>query len=135
MERNNSFRAIFDTIGTEQGQQVLVPLWRNSATAIAERRFMFELLTFMKRAHVSSSPEVSQCIEKCAQHYVKVLEVEEGRQKSLLENIQVMTDRSTAEVDRLRIKIQNLFMQQTEEVGAQKEVSKPGGVHSVMAEH
>ncbi len=84
---------------------------------------MFELLAFIKRAGVSNSAEVDDCIQKCSQHYGEILEQEEGRQQALLENIQGLAEKCVNGIEAVRDKIEKLFQQQTDEVNQQKEVN------------
>lgn len=89
---------------------------------IAERRFMFELLAFIKRSGVSGNKEVEDCIAKCSQHYGNILEQEEGRQQALLENLKSLTDKCLTGIGNMQAKIEKLFNQQSVELTAQKEV-------------
>eukprot|EP00961_Rhodomonas_salina_P207145 2795901-Rhodomonas_salina.1 len=101
-----------------------VEIWRNSANMIAERRFMFELLAFIKRSGVSGNKEVEDCIAKCSQHYGNILEQEEGRQQALLENLKSLTDKCLTGIGNMQAKIEKLFNQQSVELTAQKEKAK-----------
>lgn len=106
-----------------QGAVEMVDIWRNGASLIAERRFMFELLAFVKQAGVSNDPDVVDCIDLCTEHYGSMMEEDVSRQKALLENLEYLRGIWTTGIENVYAKIENLFQQHSTQVGVHIEVT------------